>query len=175
LKEVEGSDPIIGFCDESALSSSPNKRRVLNTNVVKHKTDNRKITVFGAMLLNGRDVAMLSERSKAEDFIRFLSAVRNENPERPIVLVLDNARIHHAKTVQPVCSDLDVWLVHLPPYSPDLNPIEFAWKDGKKSLAMQEFESIMEKAKRTMINTMNKRKHSYARKWMNTFIVPRGC
>jgi len=140
---------------------------------VKHKTDNRKVTVFGAMLLNGKDVAMLSERSKAVDFIRFLGVVRNENPERPILLILDNAQIHHAKALQPVCSDLDVWLVYLPPYSPDLNPIEFAWKDGKKSLAMQGFESIMETAKQIMINIMSERKQGYARNWMNRFIVPR--
>lgn len=142
--------------------------------MVKHKTDNRKVTVFGAMLLNGKDVAMLSDRSKAEDFIRFLNAVRIENPARPILLIVDNARIHHAKAVKPVCSDLDVWLVYLPPYSPDLNPIEFAWKDGKKSLAMQRFESIMETAEQTMESIMSERKQGYAGKWMNTFRVPRG-
>jgi len=141
--------------------------------VVKHKTDNRKVTVFGAMLLNGVDVVLLSECSKAEDFIRFLDVVRSENPVRPLLLVLDNARIHHAKTVKPVCEELNVRLVYLPPYSPDLNPIEFAWKDGKKRLAMQEFESIMEKAKKTMESTMNERKQGYAGKWMKTFIVPR--
>ena len=125
------------------------------------------------MLLNGRDVAMLSDRSKAEDFIRFLNAVRIENPARPILLILDNARIHHAKDVRLVCPGLDVWLAYLPPYSPDLNPIEFAWKDGKKSLAMQGFESIMEKAEQTMSDIMSERKMSYSKKWITTFIVPR--
>ncbi|MEE9175678.1 MAG: IS630 family transposase [Thermodesulfobacteriota bacterium] len=164
----------MGFCDESAFTSKPNNKRVLNTKVVRHKTDNRKITVFGAMLLNGKDVAMLSERSKSEDFIRFLGAVRSENPGNPLVLILDNARIHHAKIVKPVCSELDVWLVYLPPYSPDLNPIEFAWKDGKKNLAMHGFEEIEEMAKKTVESIMTERKHSYARDWTASFIVPRG-
>lgn len=141
---------------------------------MKHKTDHRKITVSGAMFLNGKDVAMLSARSKAEDFIRFLGAVRKENPENPLLLILDNARIHHAKIVKPVCLDLDVRLVYLPPYSPDLNPIEFAWKDGKKNLAMFGFEEIEEMAKKTVESIMKKRKHSYARNWTDTFIVPRG-
>ena len=52
-----------------------------------------------------------------------------------------------------------------------MNPLEFAWKDGKKSLAMQGFESIMETAKHVMINIMSERKQSYARNWMNKFNV----
>lgn len=175
MKEVEGGDAIIGFCDESAFSSQPNHKRVVNTKVAYHKVDNSKITVFGAMLLNGGDVAMLSEGSKAEDFIRFSEVVRAENPDRPILLILDNARIHHAKIVKLMCLELDIRLVYLPPYSPDLNPIEFAWKDGKKSLAMQDFDSIKEKAEKTLVDIMNERKHGYAGKWMTAFIVPKGC
>lgn len=127
------------------------------------------------MLLNGNDVAMVSERSKADDFIRFLNVVRKENTERPILLILDNARIHRAKVVKSLCEDINVRLVFLPPYSPDLNPIEFAWKDGKKSLAMQEFEAIEEKAKKTVVNIIKERKIGYATKWMDKFIVPRSC
>jgi transposase len=40
---------------------------------------------------------------------------------------------------------VDIRLIFLLPFSPDLNPIEFAWKDVKKNLPMQEFETIMGK------------------------------
>jgi len=143
-----------------------NSRRVLNTKIAKCKTDYKKITVFGAMLLNGNDIAMISEGSKAEDFIRFLKAVRMENPTMTIVMILDNARIHHAKITKKECKKLDIKLVHIPPYSPDLNPIEFAWKDGKKELGMLDIKNIRENVKRTLINIMEKRKMGYSRKWM---------
>lgn len=109
-----------------------NTRRVLNTRIARCRTDNKRITVFGAMLLNGRDVAVISEGSKKEDFKEFLNAVRKENPLKTILLILDNAKIHHAKITRIESEKLSIILVHLPPYSPDLNPIEFAWKDAKK-------------------------------------------
>jgi transposase len=147
---------------------------VLNTRIARWRTDNRKLSVFGAMLLNGRDVAMISEGSKAGDFIRFLGAVRRENPENTLLLILDNARIHHAKAVKRKCRGINVRLVHLPPYSPDLNPIEFAWKDSKKRLAMKGFEEIKEKVKYTLANIMEERKFTYSKAWMEKFGVLRG-
>lgn len=40
------------------------------------------------------------------------------------VLVVDNATIHNSEEIQAICTTKGVRLVFLPPYSPDLNPIE---------------------------------------------------
>lgn len=48
--------------------------------------------------------------------------------EKPIVIVLDNATIHRADDVKISCENLNIELVKLPEYSPDLNPIEDLWK-----------------------------------------------
>ena len=40
------------------------------------------------------------------------------------VLVMDNASIHHSAELDTMCHDAGVQLLYLPPYSPDLNPIE---------------------------------------------------
>jgi hypothetical protein len=149
-----------------------NSRRVLNTKIVKCRTDTKKITVFGAMLLNGNDVAMMSDGSKAVDFIRFLEVVRNENPSGTVILILDNAKIHHANITREECDKLEIRLVHLPPYSPDLNPIEFAWKDGKKELGMLDFDSILENVEYTLTNMMEERKMGYSKKWQKRFPIP---
>jgi transposase len=148
-----------------------NSRRVLNTKIARCKTDRKKITVFGVMLLNGSDVAMMSEGSKAVDLIRFLEVLRAENPSRIIILILDNARIHHAKVTMAVCEKLDIRLVHLPPYSPDLNPIESLWKDGKKKLGMLEFTDICENVETTLNNMMEERKMGYSRRWLEKFNI----
>ncbi len=43
-------------------------------------------------------------------------------------MILDNDRIHHAKLIQPFLKDNPrLELVFLPPYSPNLNPIERLW------------------------------------------------
>jgi transposase len=37
---------------------------------------------------------------------------------------MDNASFHHAERIKQLCADAGVKLIYLPPYSPDLNPIE---------------------------------------------------
>ncbi len=57
------------------------------------------------------------------------------------VLVLDNGRFHHGKSLQ--IPD-NVILVFLPPYSPELNPIERLWQDTKAKLFENVFTAIIE-------------------------------
>jgi transposase len=37
---------------------------------------------------------------------------------------MDNASIHHSDVVKTLCQEAGVILIYLPPYSPDMNPIE---------------------------------------------------
>jgi putative transposase len=65
----------------------------------------------------------------------FLGAIRAFNPERKIVVILDNFRSHHAKKTEQYAAECGIELVYLPPYSPDLNPIEFIWKSIKRVIS----------------------------------------
>lgn len=54
------------------------------------------------------------------------------------VIVLDNARFHHGGGIQALVEQAGCSLLYLPPYSPDLNPIELAWswiKNWVRSMA----------------------------------------
>jgi transposase len=59
-----------------------------------------------------------------EDFIEQLLHHCGRWPAPKSVLVMDNASFHHTERIKQMCSDAGVKLVYLPPYSPDLNPIE---------------------------------------------------
>jgi transposase len=59
-----------------------------------------------------------------EDFVDQLLQHCGKWPEPKSVLVMDNASFHHSERIEQMCSDAGVKLVYLPPYSPDLNPIE---------------------------------------------------
>jgi transposase len=50
------------------------------------------------------------------------------------VLVMDNLAAHHNARVGPACRAHRVRLLYLPPYSPDLNPIEPAWALQKQQV-----------------------------------------
>ena len=59
-----------------------------------------------------------------EDFIEQLLQHCGRWPEPKSVLVMDNASFHHTDRVRELCDRAGVKLEFLPPYSPDLNPIE---------------------------------------------------
>ena len=59
------------------------------------------------------------------DFIRgsFIPIMR-PYPDKHSIVIMDNCCIHHVQQVRDMFSDFGVLLLFLPPYSPDLNPIE---------------------------------------------------
>lgn len=59
-----------------------------------------------------------------EDFIRRLLPFCGRYPEPKSILIMDNARFHRPRQLEQMCSAVGVEIVFLPPYSPDLNPIE---------------------------------------------------
>jgi hypothetical protein len=59
-----------------------------------------------------------------EDFIEQLLHHCGRWPEPRSVLIMDNSSFHYSDRIDQVCLDAGVKLVYLPPYSPDLNPIE---------------------------------------------------
>jgi putative transposase len=58
--------------------------------------------------------------------------------------VLDNFATHKAKNVKEKVSELNIKLIYLPPYSPDLNPIEYLWKSMKRIISRSDIESKQE-------------------------------
>ena len=58
----------------------------------------------------------------------------NPYPAKHSVLVMDNARIHHDDDLVAAVEDIGGRVLYLPPYSPDLNPIETAFSAMKSWL-----------------------------------------
>ena len=58
----------------------------------------------------------------------------NPFPGPQSVIVMDNAQIHHNGRIEQIFKDRGCHLVYLPPYSPDMNPIEKGFSVLKASL-----------------------------------------
>ena len=66
--------------------------------------------------------------------------------ERPLMIVLDNYSVHKSQSVKEMQSMLeaaDIYLVYLPPYSPELSRIEPIWNDVKQHyLTTRSYEQV---------------------------------
>lgn len=83
----------------------------------------------------------LLERSglNSEGFQDFLDAFSRRFSESLNVLVLDNGAFHKAKKLS---LPENIRLVFLPPYSPELNPVERFWEDLKDHVAFHLYETL---------------------------------
>ena len=90
----------------------------------------KRLNVLGALLSSGKMLsAAYWETTTADVFVGFLSWLRQQ-VSKPLTVILDNASIHKAKSIQPLLALLKkqgVTLHFLPPYSPELNRIERLW------------------------------------------------
>jgi putative transposase len=100
---------------------------------------------MGFLETNGDLITFNSPKSKKEDFKIFLEKLRLKyESEITIVAISDNAKIHKAQIIKEYCSQNKIILVYLPPYSPQLNPIETLWRLLKKKLASRVFKTIQD-------------------------------
>ncbi len=109
--------------------------------------------------------------SKKEDICFFLQTIRNANPDGRIILILDNFRSHIANATMVQAFRLDIDLVFLPPYSPDLNPIEYIWKSVKRVIS-DKFVKCLEDMRmiisRSFLDCSSRL--SFARSWIAKFL-----
>lgn len=100
--------------------------------IVLHAPTRKSVGVFGAVCAaDGRLTTRRTEKFCAETFLAFLKQLlHRRRKHRKMVVILDNARWHHAKNIQPWLKKYRKYLQldFLPPYSPDLNSIERVWK-----------------------------------------------
>lgn len=102
--------------------------------VLMHEPTRCSVGYFGAVRLrDGKFVYSREESSfNGESFWAFLKKLRRSSCHsgKKVVVISDNARYHHAKLHKEYrenCTE-QFALNFLPPYSPDLNPIERVWK-----------------------------------------------
>jgi transposase len=90
-----------------------------------------RLNIIGAIRL-GDLAATISEQYKTvngESIIDFLKKTRDVyNTSGTINLILDGASYHRSGIVVEAAAELNIKLHYLPPYSPNLNPIERLWK-----------------------------------------------
>ena len=88
------------------------------------------LTFFGCLNLKTQKFYWKkSQKGNSDQFIYFLAQLKQNNPGKTIIIILDNASIHRSKKVRRyIEKHTEIKLLHLPTYSPEYNPVEIFWK-----------------------------------------------
>lgn len=127
------------FVDEVGFSLKTTTRRtwseVGETPTVKTHASWSKLSTIGGMASSGQFLQWTFDGSiKAPQVVGFLQHVM-AHVDGEVVVVLDNAGIHKAGMVREFVAEHErLELVFLPPYAPELNPIEWVWAFVKKAV-----------------------------------------
>lgn len=95
----------------------------------------KMVTILGAMDHTGMLASMTIEAATdREIFLAYLDEVLCPKLRSGNVVVMDNLSAHKVDGVRQRIEARGASLLYLPPYSPDLNPIEKAWSKLKQGL-----------------------------------------
>lgn len=103
------------------------------------------VSLIGAVRLDG-PVALRSFEGAVNGplFERFLKQALGPRLRPGDIVIMDNLRAHHARFVKPLIESFDADVVYLPPYSPELNPIEHVWSVLKHIVRKGRFVAVDE-------------------------------
>jgi transposase len=97
----------------------------------------------------GQMVINFADKGNYKSFKKHLKNILTIFSSAPkIILVVDNVRYHHAKLLNNFLNkNKKLEIIYLPPYSPDLNPIERVWWFMRKSITHNRFLESLENRK----------------------------
>ena len=128
------------FQDESGVSTQMTRRyarapRGVRVHESTPKGNWKILTILGAMSLRGMIATMTIEAATDADiFLAYLDQILCPALRPGDVVVMDNLSSHKVAGVRERIEVAGAELLYLPPYSPDLNPIEKAWAKLKQLL-----------------------------------------
>lgn len=115
----------------------------------------QNISLIGGMSINGLIATMSIVGSVNTDvFLFYIQKILIPQLWVGAIVLMDNLPVHHAHVVRAAIEAAGAKLVFLPPYSPDLSPIELCWSKLKQLLrsAKARTHEALDRALTTIIN-----------------------
>ena len=168
-KKAKEEGGIVVFEDEASFRQDSTLHRtwsrIGDQPLVNVTGARRSVKLFGAVeLYSGRLLCQESKTSKfnADSYLDFLHHIASHNRRKKIFLIHDNASYHHDEEVVEFFHKFSDWIVgyFLPPYSPELNPIECIWgyfrRTGTHNQFFKNIDEVRSCIRRVKKNIQNK-------------------
>ena len=134
VRQAHDGHILLVFCDEAHVHLDADlgygwAKRGLPFWVHSCSPGLQKSSFYGLYLYNYQSVRIWPyPRANGDHTCDMLTRLRQEFPEHLIVLVWDGASYHRSQAVMAHAAQLNIALVRLPAYSPDLMPVESLWR-----------------------------------------------
>lgn len=118
------------FLDESGVNTDLTRlygRAPSSQRAVDHAPLNtpRTTTILSSIRFDGEKAfTTYQEGTTGERFVQYLKETLLPTLRSGDIVMMDNMRSHRIKAVREILDAKSIGLIYLPPYSPDLNPIE---------------------------------------------------
>ena len=114
---------------------------------IKTSPGRQRYSVLGAVDSHSKEIISIRTTGYINAVIvcELMQTIRTRYPLEVITLVLDNARYQHCSIVMSKAGELNVELLFLPTYSPNLNLIERLWKLVKKNCLINKYHESFKK------------------------------
>jgi len=154
------------YWDESSIEISKKTWRVILKKGTKIKLKwvemlHNSRSIFWFIRNDGQLRYSIRNKKKSKDFIYSLGRLCEKDKTKYKIIIVDNASIHKSKKVNDYCRKKWIFLVYLPPYSPDLNPIEQLWKIVKRKFMLTQWD-IRKKLEQKIRNATNSIKNTFS-------------
>lgn len=146
----------------------------LATRFIKSWSGRKRFSVLGAINAVSKELVLVTEATYVDSMTvcALLKELAIRYYDRHIVIVLDNARYQRCRLVLQTAQRLQVQLLFLPPYSPNLNLIERLWKFVKKKVLYNHFYSDFPLFCSAISDCLRKT-HTEYRQELESFLRPR--
>lgn len=120
------------FVDESGLSERPTRVRtwapVGQTPVIQFHFNWKHVSVIAGLTLTQCVFRFHEGSIKSVQIVEFLKALK-AHLKQPLLIIWDGLRAHRSIVVRDYLDSTEghLQVAFLPPYAPDLNPVEYLW------------------------------------------------
>ena len=164
-------DHVIIAIDEASFQLAPNFKRIWYPKGQKPKGaffwSNKKLITFAALTSEHKFHYEFYDSQNSITFRHFLKTlVKTLDKNKKYVLILDNAGFHKTDLIKNyLAQQTNITVEHIPPYSPELNPIETCWKVTKNAVTKSQYFKTIDEMQEALEQFW--RKH----KFMQEFIT----
>ena len=128
----------------------------------------KKLTVFGALTSSSKFYYDFYNSQNSFTFSCFLENVFAWlDVSKKYVFILDNAGFHKTNIVKDLFEEHKEWIAveFIPPYSPELNPIETCWKVTKNAVTKSQYFKTIDSMQEALEMFWNE--HIFTQKFMH--------